>query len=72
VVFVFQNSYWKQFEEGTLSQRGVEHLDDLTDIVLHNDSGIIGADDIVPYLKNERWSGLVCIFQRREKNSLEN
>ncbi|XP_055341117.1 sodium/hydrogen exchanger 10-like [Paramacrobiotus metropolitanus] len=56
-----KTAYWKQFAEGTLSGKGVEHLDDLTDIVLHSDSGVISADDIRFYLENEQWTN----FRRR-------
>ncbi|OQV13055.1 putative Sodium/hydrogen exchanger 10 [Hypsibius exemplaris] len=57
-----KTSYWRQYEEGTLSQSGIKHLDDLSSTVLSSDKGgVIDANDVKHCLHNEMWT----IFKKK-------
>ncbi|GAU91560.1 hypothetical protein RvY_03788-2 [Ramazzottius varieornatus] len=51
-----KTSYWRQYEEGTLSQNGIKYLDDLSDTVLNSDHGVIDAEDVKNALHSETYT----------------
>ncbi|GAV08258.1 hypothetical protein RvY_17981-2 [Ramazzottius varieornatus] len=70
-----KTSYWKQFRNGTLSQGGVELLDDLTDTLLHSEHGMVGSEDIIHHLRSEKWAGFkrtLMKFHRIEMQKYSN
>ncbi|XP_055341076.1 sodium/hydrogen exchanger 10-like isoform X2 [Paramacrobiotus metropolitanus] len=53
-----KTSYWRQYEEGTLSQSGIKQLDYISETVLNDDKGVIGQKEIKRVLENENWTAM--------------